>query len=302
MQGESVTSAAAFRPLAGIFEPSAIQQLPDGRFLVVEDEKEHPFSLVTLGGDGAAAAVPLDADALPKLDDLEGLTLDPAGRVCAVTSHSRRSNGEEKKSRQRLVRFRVEGDRAVEPAVVEDLKPALAAAHPALAAAAARADAKSAEGFNIEGLEMSPDGARLLVGLRSPLDGGHALVAAIDNPQAMFDAGQPPRIGALSRLDLGGDGIRALAWLPVLDGYLLVGGPVDREPRPFRLWWWAGPGSGPLRPVALSEGDLARTEGLAPAVVAGRSCLILVSDDGDRNAGMPAGFRLLPMAALAVGT
>jgi len=38
----------AFRPLTGTFEPSAIQQLLDGRFLVVEDEKSHPLSLVTL--------------------------------------------------------------------------------------------------------------------------------------------------------------------------------------------------------------------------------------------------------------
>ena len=41
-----------FRLLAGLFEPSAIQQLPDGRFLVVEDEKDHSFSLVTLSASG----------------------------------------------------------------------------------------------------------------------------------------------------------------------------------------------------------------------------------------------------------
>ena len=34
-----------FQPLTGIYEPSAVQQLPDGRFLVVEDEKQHPFSV-----------------------------------------------------------------------------------------------------------------------------------------------------------------------------------------------------------------------------------------------------------------
>ena len=38
-----------FLPLTGLYEPSAIQGLADGRFLVVEDEKEHPFSLVTIG-------------------------------------------------------------------------------------------------------------------------------------------------------------------------------------------------------------------------------------------------------------
>ena len=41
-----------FQPLTGIYEPSGIQQLPDGRFLVVEDEKQHPFSLVTIGAAG----------------------------------------------------------------------------------------------------------------------------------------------------------------------------------------------------------------------------------------------------------
>lgn len=291
-----MSAGAAFRPLAGIYEPSAIQQLPDGRFLVVEDEKEHPFSLVTLAADGAATAVPLDAEALPKLDDLEGLTLDPAGRVCAVTSHSRRGNGEEKKSRQRLVRFRVAGDRAVEAAVVEDLKPALAAAHPALAAAAARPEAKSAGGFNIEGLEMSPDGGRLLVGLRSPLDGGRALVAAIDDPDSMFSGGRPPRIAAdLCRLDLGGDGIRALAWVPALAGYLVVGGPVDREPRPFRLWLWSGRGAeAPRRLDVAGLAGLERAEGLCPAAVGGRPCLVVVSDDGDREAGRCARYLLLP--------
>ena len=37
--GPVTANSPAFRPLTGIFEPSAIQQLPDGRFLVVEDEK-----------------------------------------------------------------------------------------------------------------------------------------------------------------------------------------------------------------------------------------------------------------------
>ncbi|MDP2323437.1 MAG: hypothetical protein Q8N51_05350, partial [Gammaproteobacteria bacterium] len=41
-----------FQPLTGIYEPSAIQQLADGHFLVVEDEKQHPFSLITIGANG----------------------------------------------------------------------------------------------------------------------------------------------------------------------------------------------------------------------------------------------------------
>jgi hypothetical protein len=75
----------AFQPLTGIYEPSAIQQLPDGRFLVVEDEKRHPFSLVAIGADGSVDSTEFTAGLFQifsdfwKLDDLEGLALDRAG-------------------------------------------------------------------------------------------------------------------------------------------------------------------------------------------------------------------------------
>ena len=175
-----------FRTLTGLYEPSAIQQLPDGRFLVLEDEKEHPFSLVAIGSDGTVASTPLlqgpaeSAEAFPKLNDLEGI--DRAGHVYAVTSHSRDGDGDEKASRERLLRFRIDGDCAVAPKVSHALKPALLAMHPVLAAAAAISDAKAGRGLNIEALDLSPDQRRLLIGFRSPLSGNQALVASIENP------------------------------------------------------------------------------------------------------------------------
>jgi hypothetical protein len=45
-------TSPTFQPLTNLYEPSAIQQLPDGRFLVVEDEKDHSFSLATLSASG----------------------------------------------------------------------------------------------------------------------------------------------------------------------------------------------------------------------------------------------------------
>ena len=53
--------APAFRPLTGIYKPSAIQQLPDRRFLVVEDEKSHLLSLVAIGADGNVDSTALTA-------------------------------------------------------------------------------------------------------------------------------------------------------------------------------------------------------------------------------------------------
>ena len=118
-------------PLTGLYEPSAIQRLADGRFLVVEDEKEHPFSLVTISRNGSVSSTPLSpgplvaGDAFWKLDDLEGIALDQSGSIYALTSHSRDGDGDEKKSRDKLVRFRIEENRVVAPMVVNGLKRAL---------------------------------------------------------------------------------------------------------------------------------------------------------------------------------
>ncbi|MCC6880300.1 MAG: DUF3616 domain-containing protein [Rhodocyclaceae bacterium] len=292
-----------FRALAGVHEPSAIQQLPDGRFLVAEDEKERPFSLVTLLPDGAVRSTALEIDAggeLAKLDDLEGLTLDAAGRVYAITSHSRSGKGKEKPSREKLLRFRVEGNRMVSPAVCTGLKAALVASHPALAEAAAVRDVKNEGGLNIEALEMSPDGGRLLIGLRSPLLDGRAVLATLANPSAVFDADMAPVLSPqLTLLDLDGDGLRALSWIAALDGYLLIGGPGARAQAPFRLWFWRGrAGDAPRRAGVAGLAGLARAEGISPARLDGREGLVIVSDDGSHEAGRPAQFLLLDPAQI----
>ncbi|MEN6587348.1 MAG: DUF3616 domain-containing protein [Sulfuricella sp.] len=290
-----------FLTLTGIHEPSAIQQLPDGRFLVVEDEKQHPFSLVRIGADGSISTAPLDRgapgadDDFRKLDDLEGITLDRSGHIYALTSHSRNSEGEEKKSRDKLVRFRIEGDRVVAPMVVRGLKPALVAAHPALAEAAGIRDVKNEGGLNIEALEITPDQQRLLIGLRSPLLDKRAIIAELENPAAIFDAGEPPRVSAtLTTLDLGGNGIRGMAYLPSLGGYLVISGPVAREQVQFQLWFWSGRRGEPARSVSVSGlHGFEHAEGVSSAVIDGQQRIIIVSDDGSRDEGRFARYLLL---------
>lgn len=282
-----------FTPLPGIHEPSAIQQLPDGRFLVVEDEKEHPLSLVTIRADGTTQVVPLAIDA--QLDDLEGIAVDAAGHVYAVTSHSRSGKGAEKKARERLVRFRIEGGRLVAPVVVAGLKAALVAAHPVLAAAAALRDVKADGGLNIEALEVAPDRQGLLLGFRSPLQAGRALLARLENPDAVFDAGAAPRIAPqLETLDLGGHGLRGMSHVPALGGYLLISGPVAKEQTQFRLWFWSGrTADAPRRAAVPGLPGFEHAEGVAPALIDGQQKIVIVSDDGDRAAGRPARFLLL---------
>ena len=295
-----------FLPLTGLYEPSAIQQLPDGRFLVVEDEKAHPFSLVTIGVDGRVEVTPLlpplDADdAVWKLDDLEALALDPGGYVYALTSHSRAGSGEVKKARDKLVRFRVEGGRMAAPGLARELKPALTAAHPVLAEAAEVLDVKEEGGLNIEALEFGTDGG-LLVGFRGPLMAGRALIARIENPTSMFEAGEAPRISpTLITLDLGGSGLRGLAWVPYLGAYLIISGPVARQQVPFRLWFWSGRPEDGARRVRVGERrDFEHAEGVTPALIDGQPRVVIVSDDGSREAGRCAHFLLLDPAGLVL--
>ena len=297
-----------FLALTGIHEPSAIQQLPDGRFLVVEDEKQHPFSLVTISPDGSVSSSPLNpglqeaGDAFWKLDDLEGVALDRSGYIYAITSHSRDGDGNQKKSRDKLGRFRIEGDSVVEPMLARGLKPALVAAHPVLGSAAEIRDVKTSGGLNIEALEISPDQQSLLIGFRSPLLDNRAIIACVENPSAIFEAGEPPRISAtLTTLDLGGNGIRGMSYLPSLAGYLILSGPVARGQVQFQLWFWSGDPGEPARRVTVPGlPGFEHAEGVSPAVIDGRQRVIIVSDDGNREEGRFAHFLLLEPGQLQI--
>ncbi|WP_447774012.1 DUF3616 domain-containing protein [Variovorax boronicumulans] len=292
--------------MTGIYEPSAIQQLQDGRFLVVEDEKRHPFSLVVMGAEGSVNSTELTAGLFQifsdfwKLDDLEGLALDRAGFVYAITSHSRDDDGDEKKSRERLVRFRIEGNRVVGPKVVDGLKRALTAKHPELASAATIRDVKASGGLNIEALEISPDQQRLLIGFRSPLRDGRAIIASVENPSGLFEADEAPRVAAeLDELDLGGHGIRGLSYIPSIGEYLVISGPISREPGQFALWLWNGQQGGAARCVTVPGlQGLERAEGVSPAIIDGTARIVVVSDDGNRKAERSASYLLLDLDQL----
>ena len=298
-------AAPRFTPLTGLYEPSAIVQLADGRFLIVEDEKDHPLSLVSLERNGTVESRHVTPgffefdDGFWKLDDLEGLTLAPSGWIYAVTSQSLDGDGDAKKSREKLVRFRIKGDRVVDGRAVRGLKPALLAAHPALAAAARIRDVKSGGGLNVEALEASPDGRCLWLGLRGPVLDQRAILACIENPSAIFDTNETPRIAPrLETLDLGGQGVRGLSYVPSLGGYLLIAGPVGPEEGSFRLWFWNSETGSPARRVRLpGVTGIEHAEGICPAVLDGRPCLVIVSDDGNRAAGRHARFLVLELAS-----
>ncbi len=193
------------------------------------------------------------------------------------------------------MRFRIEGEHIVEAGVIKSLKPALLAAHPVLATAAKIRNVKKDGGLNIEALAFDRDKQGLLIGFRSPLRDNRTLIARVENPAAMFDADEPPRIApALMKLDLGGNGIRGMAYLPAFDGYLVIAGPASTKPVQFQLWFWNGDPDVPARRASVAGlPGFEHAEGITPAVVDGQPRILIVSDDGSRKKDRFARFMLL---------
>ena len=82
-------------------------------------------------------------------------------------------------------------------------------------------------GLNIEGLAARPDGGPLLIGLRNPLTpDGQALIVPLENPAEVVERGADPTLGRPILLDLGGRGIRDLAYAPHEQAFYIIAGPA----------------------------------------------------------------------------
>jgi hypothetical protein len=269
-----------------IYEPSGVLQLHDGRLLIIEDEKEYPFSLLALDNKQGKQktfkrlALKLSlkdsqGDTTP-LNDLEGITQDNAGWIYAITSHSRNSKNKRKDEREQLVRFQIKNNRLSHYQIATSslLMDALRTVLP---------QKKQRRKLNIEGLAYDQQREHLLLGLRAPLIDDKALLIRIKNPQILF---KPDTHDALAikkiKLDLNGQSIRSIEYNPILKAYLIVAGSVKDRGKPFQLWLWT---ANKLRAIDLSkEGSIGYTEGItAINNQDGKPALLLVQDDGQRG-------------------
>ena len=300
---EGIPGFEQFRKFELIYEPSGVQQLPDGRFAVVEDEAFHPFDVVSLQADGQVSEMPLFRSslfswsspnrALNTLEDLEAVAVDDLGRIYVITSHSRKENGKRSDMREQLARFSLDGEQVVDFEVLRGLRKQISARHKSLKDAAKVRDVKDGNGFNIEGLSFDAAKQNLLVGLRSPLAGSNAIIVVLENPQAAFDRGEEPRIAdRLIELDLDGGGIRALSYDPHLGGFLII----SRKPeKSFKLWLWNGDAEQPPKRLKIAGiKNLRRAEGVTPVRLNGKAeGILIVSDDGIGVKGKPGRYLFL---------
>jgi hypothetical protein len=188
--------------------------------------------------------------------DLEELARVGA-RIFAITSHGRRTNGQLDRARYRFAAFDLSG---APPSVAltgaghttQLLDHMLvsgnwdtpnAAVIAALEASSDLADndvnslAPEIDGTNIEGLASNNAGA-LLIGFRNPRPANRAIVVRLVNPDATA-AGMTARFGDATTLDLGGLGIRSMAWSPAHAAILIIAGS-HAGGGPYKLYRWTG--------------------------------------------------------------
>lgn len=297
---------ATFTPFKAVHEPSAVAQLPDGRLLTLQDEGELPMGTLVPAENGQLVEQAIRyqdqvraAGEAVKLNDLEGMTRK-GDHLYAITSHAGRKSGGRSEARERLVRFQIQGDTIVDLEVAAGLVKAVTGRHAALKPSI-ESHGPGRDGFNIEGLSFDAAQERLLVALRTPLMGADAVVLTIENPDAIFDSGEAPRVGPdLIRLDLSGEGIRSMEYVPELEGYLILAGNKGRSEEQW-LWFWPGGGSSQPRPATIDGQSRFRNgEGLTPARLNGQSWIVLVSDDGSEKNGRPGHYLLAPLSALEI--
>jgi hypothetical protein len=143
-------------------------------------------------------------------------------------------------------------------------------------AEAARRIPKEAGALNIEGLSATPEG-HLLIGFRNPIPQGKALLIPLLNPNEVI-AGKPARFDPAIQLDLGGLGIRDIAFH---DGvYLIIAGSYHGGGK-FRLYRWAGAGAMP-EPVVVDHFQEYNPEAIVIYPEKGMQAIQILSDDGNR--------------------
>ncbi len=290
-----------------VYEPSAVQQLPDGRILVAEDEPDRALSILRFRADGSLASDPaLDAQVMSAFptrpNDLEGVSMDADGYIYAITSHSKNRKGRRDGSREQLLRFRVVGDDVVDLQVYTGLIAELQGSAVIQQALSRYTDQPvNLSDSNIEGLGFDQSYQRLLIGFREPVVEGKSMIVKLDNPDGIFDRGETPNLSEVVLLDLQGGGIRSLTYDPVLGSFLIANEISGHDGNMYsQLWSWSGQSDAQPEPVALPKTiNLVNLEAIDSVTVNAEPRLLLMSDDGSVKKGQPAKYALLNYGQLS---
>ena len=285
----------------GVYEPSAVQQLPDGRILIAEDEPNHAFSVLSIDKSGHLVEdEALDTRIITgfkrRLNDLEALARDNEGFIYALTSHSRNRKGQRSPDREHLMRFKIQGGDVLGLTSYNNLTQVLESdtkLHD-LIRERTKADV-SFEEINIEGMAFDPVKKRLVLGFRDPEFNNMALVAFISNPKDVFEHNAKPEFDEVAVLDIGGGGIRSLNYDPVLKNYVIANEVKDETGEKFsQLWTWSGNPTDEPHKISLPNlQHITNVEAVDSITVNGKPHMILMGDEGNASQKITAKYMLV---------
>ena len=305
------SNAAELRALGinmfnGVYEPSAVQQLPDGKLLIAEDEPNHAFSIISIDKTGRFIEdEALDTRVITgfkrRLSDLEALARDDEGFIYALTSHSRTRKGNRSPDREHLIRFKIQDGNVLGLTSYDNLTQVLETDHKLHDLIRERTKAEvSFEEINIEGMAFDPVKKRLVLGFRDPEFNNMALVAFISNPKDVFERNAQPEFDEVAILDIDGGGIRSLNYDPVLKNYVIANEVKDENGQKFsQLWTWSGNPTDEPQKISLPNlQHITNVEAVDSITVNGKPQMILMGDEGNASQKITAKYMLVDYSQL----
>ena len=290
----------------GVYEPSAVQQLPDGKLLIAEDEPNHAFSIISIDKTGRFIEdEALDTRVITgfkrRLSDLEALARDGEGFIYALTSHSRTRKGNRSPDREHLMRFKIQDGNVLGLTSYDNLTQVLETDHKLHDLIRERTKAEvSFEEINIEGMAFDPVKKRLVLGFRDPEFNNMALVAFISNPKDVFERNAKPEFDEVAILDIDGGGIRSINYDPVLKNYVIANEVKDENGQKFsQLWTWSGNPTDEPQKISLPNlQHITNVEAVDSITVNGKPQMILMGDEGNASQKITAKYMLVDYSQL----
>ena len=270
-------SATPFQ--GGTFEASAAVSVPGSNgVLIVDDGRTGEVLWMQLDEAGKQVGpikpVPLGVT----VDNPEGITSD-GSYFYIVGSQASPGAGDE----NALVRFTFDAATQSVPKAesLKNLRDFLLSNVPDL-----NTGLKASEGgLNIEGIAWDFRRGRWLLGLRSPIKDGNALLVAIKlrNPAGPFSVDNLQAEPKPIPLKLLGLGVRDIQFDPESNSFLIISGaPEHLDKTEFMLWEWSGSTDQASSETALrKEADLdpkLKPEGITSVTVGGRKYVLVVCD------------------------
>lgn len=264
--------------VGGKFDASGVAAVPgnDG-VLFVDNGREGQVFWMSLDQNGRQVGAITSLALGINIEDLEGITTD--GTYFYVVSSQSRPKAI---ATEGLARFRFDlRSKSIEG--VESISGLKSFLVENVAELRGEGDRKGKDGgLNIEGLAWDPKHGRLLLGLRSPVVDGHALLVPLRlrDRRGAFSIDNLEVEGAKAiRLALGGVGVRSIEYDAQAKGFKVISGAAeDQNQTDFVLWEWNGAERKPVLKETRRFDESLKPEGVARVKAGGRDFIIIVFD------------------------